>query len=178
MGLFFDVLSAINNPNQQASVSQLDSITSSLQQLSSSRGIQPTQMQSMMSVLGGALRPMLQKQQTTMGTNQLGGLIGQLAGGSAGGNSSLMQSLFTPQLQQQLTQVVAQKTGISPNLIQMALPTLIPAVMGLLNMGSPKPGTQASNSVLDTFLNSQRDGDVDLGDVFRFANRFLSPSSI
>lgn len=178
MGLFFDVLSAINNPNQQASVSQLDSIAGSLQQLSASSGIQPNQMQGMLSVLGGALRPMLQKQQTTMGANQLGGLIGQLAGSRTGGNSSLMQSLFTPQLQQQLTQMIAQKTGISPNLVQMALPTLIPAVMSLLNMGSPKPGAQASNSILDTFLNSKRDGDVDLGDVFRFSNRFLNPSRV
>jgi hypothetical protein len=177
MSLFFDVLSAINNPNQQASVSQLDSITSSLQQLSANSGIQPNQMQSMMSVLGGALRPMMQKQQSTMGSNQLGGLIGQMAG-SQGGNSSLIQSMFTPQLQQQLTQLIAQKTGISPSLVQMALPTLIPAVLSLLNMGSPKPGTQASNSILDTFLNSKSDGDADLGHVLQFANRFLNPGSI
>jgi hypothetical protein len=177
MSLFFDVLSSINNPNQQASVSQLDSIASSLQQLSANSGIQPNQMQSMMSVLGGALRPMLQKQQSTMGGNQLGGLIGQLAGGR-GGSASLMQSMFTPQLQQQLTQLIAQKTSISPSLVQMALPTLIPAVLNLLNMGSPKPGTQASNSILDTFLNSQNTNDADLGHVFQFANRFLNPGTI
>ncbi|WP_416675320.1 DUF937 domain-containing protein [Egbenema bharatensis] len=178
MSLFFDVLSSINNPNQQASVSQLDSITSSLQQLSASSGIQPNQMQSMMTVLGGALRPMLQKQQSTMGGNQLGGLIGQLANGGRGGNASLMQSVFTPQLQQQLTQLISQKTGISSSLVQMALPTLIPAVLSLLNMGSPKPGVQGSNSILDTFLNSKNDSDIDLGHVFQFANRFLNPGTI
>ena len=38
MSLFFDVLSAINNPNQQGSVEQLGSVVESLQQLASRQG--------------------------------------------------------------------------------------------------------------------------------------------
>lgn len=173
MGLFFEVLSAINNPDQQASVSQLASVTNSIEQLSASRGIQPAQMDSMVSVLGGVLRSTLQKQQSTLGGNQLENLVAQAAGKS--NNLSMLQSVFTPQLQQQITQAVAQKTGISPNLVQTVLPTLIPSVMGLLNMGSTKPGVQGSNSILTAFLDSDRDNDVDLGDVLKFSGRFLNP---
>ncbi|WP_026731221.1 DUF937 domain-containing protein [Fischerella sp. PCC 9605] len=176
MGLFFDVLSAINNPNQQGSVTQLESITNSIQQLATSRGIQPSQMQTVMSVLGNVLRPALQKQQSTLGGNQLQNLIGQAIGTSA--SASGLQSLMSPQLQQQIVQTVSQRTGLSPNAIQAALPTLTSAVMGLLNMGTTKPGVSGSNSILSTFLDSDRDGDTDLGDVLRFANRFLNPSAI
>lgn len=174
MGLFFDVLSAINNPNQQASVSQLESVTNSIQQLTSSRGIDSSQMQNVMSVVGNVLQPMLKQQRSTMGGNQLENLIGQAIG--TGGMATGLQSLLSSQSLQQISQTVSQKTGLSPNLIQTMLPTLIPAVMSLLKMGAPKPGVQGSNPLLNAFLDSDRDGDTDLGDVMRFANRFLNPT--
>ncbi|MFQ4142644.1 DUF937 domain-containing protein [Chlorogloeopsis sp. ULAP02] len=173
MGLFFDVLSAINNPNQQGSVNQLESITNSIQQLATNRGIQPSQIQSAMSVLGNILRPTLQKQQSALGGAQLQNLINQAVTTSA--SASGQQSLLSPQLQQQIVQAVSQKTGLSPNMIQAALPSLISAVLGFLNMGATIPGIQASNPILNTFLDSDRDGDTDLGDVLRFANRFINP---
>ncbi len=172
MGLFFEVLSAINNPEQQASVSQLASITNSIKQLSASRGIQPAQMESMVSALGGILRSILRKQQSILGEKELENLIAQAAG--KGNDLSMLRSVFTPQLQQQITQAVAQKTGISPNLVQTILPTLIPSIMGLLNMGSAQSGIQGSNSILTAFLESDRDNDVDLGDVWKFSGRFLN----
>jgi len=42
-------------------------------------------------------------------------------------------------------------------------------------MGASTSGVGGSNSLLNTFLDSDRDGDTDLGDVFKFANRFLNP---
>jgi hypothetical protein len=174
MGLFFDVLSAINNPNQQASVSQLESVTNSIQQLASSRGIEPSQMQNVMSVVGNVLQPMLQQQRSTMGGNQLENLIGQAMG--TGGMAAGLQTLLSSQSLQQISQTVSQKTGLSPNVIQAMLPTLIPSVMSLLKMGAPKPGVQGSNPLLNAFLDSDRDGNTDLGDVMKFANRFLNPT--
>ncbi|MBW4615517.1 MAG: DUF937 domain-containing protein [Desmonostoc vinosum HA7617-LM4] len=175
MGLFFDVLSAINNPNQQGSVNQLETIVNSIQQVAASRGIQASQMQNVMSVLGNVLRPAL-KQQATPGGNQLQNLMGQASGIGVG--TSGMQSLLSPQLQQQIVQTVSQRTGISANAIQAALPTLTSGVLSLLNMGSTKPGTLGGNSLLTNFLDSDRDGNTDLGDVFRFANRFLNPQAM
>lgn len=171
MGLFFDVLSSINNPDQQGSVSQLETLTNSLQQVAGDRGIQPSQLQSVLSVLGGAITPALQQQQRLTGGNQLENMIGQLAG--AGAATAALQTVFPAQLQQQIAQTIAQKTGISANTIQGLLPTLIPAVLGLLNMGANKPGASGTNPLLGAFLNGGNSND--LGDVFRFANRFLNP---
>ncbi|GAB4227811.1 MAG: DUF937 domain-containing protein [Elainellaceae cyanobacterium] len=171
MGLFFDVLSAINNPNQQASVSQLEAIAGSIQQIATSRGIQPAQMQTVVSVLGGLVRPVLQRQ-ATASNSSLENLIGQVV--SSGASLSTLQSLFPPQLQQQMSQIAAQKSGLSPDTIQSLLPTLIPAILNLLNMGARKPGMGQGNPLLNAFLDSDRDGNTDLGDVLKFANRFLS----
>ncbi|MFN6517175.1 MAG: DUF937 domain-containing protein [Nostoc sp. CreGUA01] len=173
MGLFFEVLSAINNPNQRGNVGQLESIINSIQQVATSRGIQPSQMQNIMSIVGNVLRPVLRQQQSLPGGNQLQNLIGQVTGSSTSGVG--MQSLLSPQLQQQIVQRVSQTTGISPNVIEAILPTLTSGLQGLLSMGSTNGGSLNSNSILNTFLDSDRDGDTDLSDVLKFGDRFLHP---
>lgn len=180
MGLFFDVLSAINNPNQQGSVSQLASITQSVQELASSRGVQPDVMQTVLSVLGNSMSPVLRQQRSMMGSNQLENLVGRNLGGSA--VASVMQSLLPPQTQQQIVETIAKKTGLSPNTIQGMLPTLIPLVLSLLSMGGKKPGVAtadgSNNSLLNAFLDGDQDGNADLGDVFKFATRFLNAPKV
>jgi predicted Kef-type K+ transport protein len=175
MSIFFDVLSAINNPNQQASVSQLGSIMSSVHNLATSYGIQPSQAQSMMSVVGNLIRPVLQQQQSTVGSGGLETLISQAVASGAG--ASALQALITPDLMQQFAPIIAQQTGMNPSLVQTALPTFISTVLSFLNMGAPKPGVWGSNSLLTAFLDGDRDGDADLGDVMKFANRFLNPAA-
>jgi hypothetical protein len=176
MGLFFDVLSAINNPNQQASVSQLDSITSSVQKIAASQGFDAGKTQLLISALGNFIRPALNQQQSVMGSNQLENLLGRFSNnGSTIAGATSLTSMFPPQMQQQMIQSIAQKTGLSPNLLQNAIPVLIPAVLGLLNMGASKPGTGGGNPLLKAFLDADHDGDTDLGDVFKFATRFLGP---
>jgi hypothetical protein len=175
MGLFFDVLSSINNPNQQGSVEQLSGIMSAIQQLSASNGIQPSTMQTAVSALGGVLGPALKQQQMVTGGVGLDSLIAQFTGGSNPGLGAL-SALLTPNLQQQLIQTVAQKSGISSSMIQQMLPVLIPAVMGLLGMGRSKPGATAKNNLLEGLLNPQQSGGADLGEVIKFAGRFLHPA--
>jgi hypothetical protein len=189
MGLFFDVLSAINNPDQQANVEQLQNLATSVQQVASENNLDASTTQSVLSALGGALRPALQQQaQSTGGIDQLGGLLSQLTGGGnnplggilgqltggAGGMAAL-QNMIPQQLQDQIIQGVAQKTGLNASMIQGMLPTLLPAVMGMFQMGASKPGAsgQGGNPLLNAFLDVDRDGDVDLGDMLKFANRFL-----
>lgn len=174
MSLFFDVLSSINNPNQQGSVEQLSSVTSSLQQLANSQGMTNDQMSSIMTALGGALQPALKQQVGMMGAGQLDSMVGKLA--STGGLAAL-QSMIPPQMQQQLIQTVAQKSGLNPGMVQSMLPQLLPVVMGLMGMGATKPGQAGGNSLMNAFLDSDRSGSTDLGDVMKFANRFLNPSA-
>jgi Bacterial protein of unknown function (DUF937) len=173
MSMFFDLLSAINNPNQQASVGQLETLTGQLGQLANSNGIQPDQIQGVLSVLGQTLQPAL-KQQSGLGGGLLENLMGQVV--NSGGGASALQSLLPAQAQQQIVQAVAQKVGLNPQMVSSVLPSLLPIVMGFFNMGSSTPGSSGANPILKSFLDSDQDGDMDLGDMLKMANRFLQPS--
>lgn len=174
MGLFFEVLSAINNPNQEASIDQLSQVTGNLNELASSTSLDPSAMQGVMSSLGGFLRPAL-KEQVTGGNNPLENIVGQFTGGGNMGLPSGVESLIPGNMQTQIISGMAQKTGLDSSMLQGMLPKLIPSVMGLLSMGKTTGGIGGGNPLLSAFLDSDRDGDTDLGDVFKFANRFLNP---
>lgn len=171
MGLFFDVLSAINNPNQQGSVDQLGAIVNGIQQLAP--GVDASTTQTALSALTGVLRSTLKQHATTGGAGALENILGQFTGGA--GLGALPSLLSSPQLQQQIAQVVAQKTGLNAGTVQSLLPGLITAALGFLKIGDAKPGTGTSNTVLNAFLDSDRDGSVDLGDALKFATRFFNP---
>jgi hypothetical protein len=171
MGLFFEVLSAINNPNQQGSADQLSTLMNSVQQLGAGRGINAPTLQTALSAVGNFIQPALKQQSTAGGDRSLDQLVGQLADSTAG--TGALQSLLSPQLQQQMVQSVSQRTGLSDNTLQTLLPGLLSTAMGFLNMGANKPGVSGSNPVLSAFLDSDRESDTDLGTVFKFASRFL-----
>ncbi len=170
--MFFEILSAINNPNQQASISQLAQVTNMFQQLAASQGIKPKQMQSMLTILGATLRPFLKQQKTQLGSSQLAAMLADAD------NATTMKSLIPPQLQQRLAQTIAQKTGMQIGVAQTLLPQLLPTIMKLLNMGNTTPGSvENSNSLLDTFLEGNRANSTDLGNVLKFADRFLNATA-
>ncbi|MEY3827810.1 MAG: hypothetical protein RLZZ148_2631 [Cyanobacteriota bacterium] len=101
--------------------------------------------------------------------------MGNLLGKVLGGNAAL-ESLFPDGVQEQISQTVAQRSGLGPSVIKSLLPALLPIVLGLLKMGSGKQGgLPTKNGILNAFLDSDRDGDVDLGDAFKFGMRFLNP---
>ncbi|MEA5465326.1 DUF937 domain-containing protein [Leptothoe sp. PORK10 BA2] len=167
--MFFEVLSAINDPNQQASIGQLEQVTKSVQQLAGSKGVNPSQMQSMMTILGGALQPILKQKQSQLGAGQLASMLGGTS------DSSALTSILSPQIQQQLIQAVVQKTGMQASIAQAILPQILPLVMKLFNMGAPTPeSVGGTNSLLTTFLAENRSGNTDLGNVMKFAGRFLN----
>lgn len=172
MSLFFDVLSAINNPNQQGNVEQLGSVVDSLEQLASRQGLAMEQMTTMLDSLGGALQPVLQDQASALGVGALEGLLTKLSGS---GSLGLLQVAIPRSIQQEIIQAVASQTGVQADQIQAMLPQLIPAIMGLLAMGAAKPGTSGQNGLLTAFLNSEQGQSTDLGTVITFANRFLNP---
>ncbi|NET36725.1 MAG: DUF937 domain-containing protein [Cyanothece sp. SIO1E1] len=177
MGLFFEVLSAINNPNQQANIAQLSSINSTVQQLAASQNLEATTLQSILSHLGCLLRAMLQRQQAKLAEQSLAQLISEVTADSTESASvGKLPTLLTPQAKQQVLRTLIEETGISGNTLKTMLPTLMPAALGLLQMGSSSPGKQAPNSILSTFIESDSDADVDIGDAFKFADRFLNPS--
>ncbi len=180
MGLFDQIVSAINNPTQEASSAQLSNVLNTVQQVAATQGIDLSKAQSILSVLGSHVRTALQEKQATQGASTTASLVNQLAGSTGG--LQAVQQLFNPNQQEQVAQDVAQKTGLNMAAIQNMLPVLIPVVMNLLKMGNAQPqagaapptGAAGGNPLLNAFLDADGDGDVDVGDAINLASRFLS----
>jgi hypothetical protein len=171
MSLFDQILSAVSNPQQQASPDQLGNILGVAQQLSSAQGIDPSMTQTVLSMVGGYVRSSLQEKQSTMGNNQVQSLVNQFSG--LGSDPQSVQAIFSPNQQQQVTQDVAQRTGLNAGTIQAMLPVLIPIVLNLLQSGANTQNAQAGNPVLNAFLDSNQDGNLDVGDVMGLAGKFF-----
>ncbi|OKH29210.1 DUF937 domain-containing protein [Chroogloeocystis siderophila] len=181
MGLFDQILGAINNPSQQASSGQLVNILNTVQQLSNSYHTNPSTMQSLMSIVGNYVRSGLQQKRSRDGYDQTQAFVNQYSGASP--NPQAVSGLFSQSQIQQLAQFAAQRTGLNPNMIVQMLPILVPVVLNLLQSGSrvqnaPVANTQTNNrnTVLDTFLDANGDGEVDIADAIQLAGRYLGQS--
>lgn len=179
MGLFDQILNAVNNPQQQASPDQLSTILNTVQQLSNRQGLDASTTQTALSVVGGYVRSALQQQRATGGAAQAEAIVNQY--GSTNANSNALEALFTPNQQQQVAQAVSQRTGINTQQVLALLPILVPIVLNLLKQGSNATGnapvgsnTAGANPVLNTFLDADGDGDVDVGDAMSLAGRFMN----
>ncbi|HTL89329.1 MAG TPA: DUF937 domain-containing protein, partial [Leptolyngbya sp.] len=166
------IISAVGNPQQQASTDQLGSILGVAQQVVGNHGVDPGSTQAIMSLLGNHVRSSLQSTQANQGTDQVQSLVNQFAG--FGSNPQAVSALFPGGQQQQVSEDIAQRTGIDFNMIQSMLPVLIPVVLNMLQAGQTQGAQSGGNPVLNTFLDSNHDGNVDLGDVMGMAGQFLS----
>jgi len=170
MGLFDQIVSAINNPNQQANPDQLGGILQAVEQLSRGQGTSPATTQTALSVVSRYVRSALQQKQTS--GDQAERIVNRYSGTTP--NPQAVQDLFTPDQQQQVVQDTASRTGLSSSAIQAMLPLLVPLVLNLLQSGSSTQSSgRGTNSVLNAFLDSDRDGAVDLGDVMGLASQYL-----
>lgn len=167
MSLFDAITSAIANPDQQGSTDQLGSILGTVQAIAGSHTGDSNNAPTLMSAVGSVVKDALQNQQGSVGTEGVERLIDQFAGNSA--STDAVQTLFGGR-EQQVVEAISQRTGIDTNQINALLPTLVPLVLQLLQSGSSSSG---GNSVLNTFLDGDHDGDVDLGDLMSQAGRFL-----
>ncbi|MDY6939025.1 MAG: hypothetical protein SWY16_15310 [Cyanobacteriota bacterium] len=172
MGLFDKIAGAINDPNLQASASQIGGILGSLQQTSNAQNLDNSTTQALMSVVGSQVRSALQEKKAANGMGGVQGLIEQFAG--TGFNPQAVQALFSSQQQEQVVQTASQSTGVNAATIQALLPTLVPLVLNFLKTGASQTSGQGTNQVLNSFIDADGDGDVDMGDVMNFAGRFLN----
>ncbi len=172
MGLFDQVLSAVNNPNTQGSMDQIGGILNTVQQLSGNAGTNPSTMQSAMGVVGNFVRSSLQEKRVTEGEEQAKSIVDQFSGTSP--NSQAVNSLFSGGMQQQVAQAISERTGLDANMALQMLPTLVPLVLNFLQSGTSSQNPQSDgNSVLSSFLDADGDGDVDISDAMGMASRFL-----
>jgi hypothetical protein len=167
MSLFDAIAGAISNPNQQGNSDQLSSILGAVQAIAGSHTGNPSNSTNLMSAVGNAVQGALQNHQATAGTEGVENLVNQVASGDGGSNP--VQALFGGQ-EQQVVDTIAQRTGIDASQISAMLPSLLPQVLQLLQSGNSSSG---GNSVLNTFLDSNQDGNVDLGDLMSQAGKFL-----
>lgn len=173
MSLFNQIIGAINNPSQEANPGQLAGILNTVQNLSQGNNTDPSTIQSVLSIVGKYARPALQQKRETEGEQQTQAFVNQFSG--TGANNQAVNLLFsTPQIQQ-LIEEAEQRTGLNAATIQALLPMLLPLVLNLLKTGANTEDPESSNSVLNSFLDTDGDGDVDIADAMQMASRYLNP---
>ncbi len=171
MGLFNQIIGALNNPEQEASPNQLSNILGTIQQLSSNSQANPAMIQSAMSIIGNYTRSSLQEKRNQQGEQTVNNIINQFAGNNP--NNQAVNLLFTnPQIENLVTDIEA-KTGMNKGTIQSMLPMLVPLVLNILKTGANPNNPANSNSVLNNFLDADGDGDVDIADALNLAGNYL-----
>jgi hypothetical protein len=171
MGLFDQIISAIDNPSQQGSPGQLGDILSTVNQLSNNSNTDPSTIQTALSVVGNYARSALQDKRANEGTEQTQQFVNQFGGTQP--SSQAVQLLFNAPQIQQIVQEVENRTGLSSATIQSMLPFLVPIVLKFLQSGSNTQNPQGGNPVLNSFLDADGDGDVDIADAMQMAGRYL-----
>jgi hypothetical protein len=172
MGLFNQILQAVNNPNQQASLGELGKILTTIQQTGSIYGADPAKSQMLLSTVGGYVRSALQEKQSTEGPDMVNNLVNQFGGTSA--NPQAVFALFSQSKLAEMVPEIAQKSGLNAATIQAMLPVVVPALLSMLKAGASTDNPQAAaNPVLNAFLDADNDGKIDMTDVMNLAGRFL-----
>ncbi len=171
VSLFNTILSAIDNPSQQASPNQLGTIVNTVQQLSQSSQANPAALQSAVGIVGKYVRSSLQEKRANDGAEAAEDIVDRYSG--TGANAAAVDLLFsTPQVQAIATEV-AEKTGLEAQTLQNLLPSLVPLVLQFLQTGQTTDSQRGNNSVLNNFLDADGDGDVDLSDAMQRAGQYL-----
>lgn len=172
MSLFNTILSAIDNPDQQANPNQLAGILNTVQQLSSASGTNPDTIQSVVGIVGKYVRSSLQETRVNQGEQQAQAIVDRFSGTQP--SNQAVDLLFSAPQVQAMVQEIESRTGLGAGTIQSMLPNIVPLVLNFLQTGSSAQNPQSSaNPVLSSFLDSDGDGDVDLMDAMQMASRYL-----
>ncbi len=171
MSIFNQILSAIDDPQKEASTNQLGSILDTVKQLSGNNQASSDAVESAMSIVGNHTKSALREKRNQGGASQVNQIINQFGGTRA--NSQVLSTLFNSSQLEGMIQQISGRTGLNAGTIQSMLPILVPLVLNLLKTGNSKSNMQGNNSIASAFLDSDGDGDVDMGDAMRMASRYL-----
>ena len=172
MSLFNQILQALDNPEQTASKEQLGGILDAVQQIGKDNQAPTSDMESAMSIVGAFTRSALQSQRSQGGDFPVQQLINNFAGNQS--SAQAIESLFGNSKLQDMIGQVSARIGLNANVVRGMLPTLVPLVLSLLKTGQNNNSLKQGNPVLNSFLDSDGDGDVDMADAMRMASRYLS----
>jgi len=171
MGLFDGIMAAVNNPNLQANANQLGGIMNAAQQLSNSLGVDQQTVNTAMSVVGNYTKSALQQKRTEEGEEAAKSIVNQYSGLTP--SPEAITALFSSTQVSEMMNLISQKTGLDLSIISSILPQLVPMVLQFLNSGSNVLNSAGSNPVLNSFLDADGDGDVDIADAMQMGRRFL-----
>ncbi|NEO82697.1 MAG: DUF937 domain-containing protein [Spirulina sp. SIO3F2] len=169
MSLVNALLGAIDNPNQQASGSQLGGILNTVSQLSQANSASPDAMQAAMGIVGKYVQSSLKDKREHDGAAAAQSLVNQYSGTQP--NAAVVTALLGSAQAQNLINEVSEKTGLPAGTIQALLPSLIPLVLQFLQSGASLDG--GNNELLNAFLDKDGDGDVDIADMMKMAGQFM-----
>jgi uncharacterized protein YidB (DUF937 family) len=171
MGLFHGIMAAVNNPNLQANTNQLGSIINTAQQLSNSLGVDEQTVNTAMSVVGNYTKSALQQKRAEEGEEAAKSIVNQFSGLTP--SPEAINALFSSTQVSEMMNLISQKTGLDVSIISNILPQLVPMVLQFLNSGSNVLNSAGGNPVLNSFLDADGDGDVDIADAMQMGKRFL-----
>jgi hypothetical protein len=139
MGLFDQILGAIENPAQQGSSGEVGDILSTVQQLSNNANTDPSTIHRFIDSWKLYSLCPAQKRDTE-GHDQTQQFVNQF-GGTNPSNQAVQLLFSTPQIQQ-IAHEAEQRTGLSAGTIQSMLPILVPLVLKFLQTGSSAQNPQ------------------------------------
>jgi uncharacterized protein YidB (DUF937 family) len=171
MNLFDAVLASLNDSSRATQLSDLEGLSSAFGGGSSTNQVA--------GLIGGFLKPMLQEEQAVAGSQGVDELLREIKQ-NANSPDQLREVLGADRMDQMVGHA-ERKTGLDANAILRLLPIVLPAVIGLLQSGRTAPAptapaagaTSQTNPILSQFLDSDRDGDVDMADLVRLTSVFL-----
>jgi hypothetical protein len=163
------IMGAVQNPGQQAQAGQMGNLFGMVQQLSQQAGTNPDTMQTLMSTVGQHVRGALQQKRQAVGPEQAEAIVDQHAGTQP--DPQVVDQLFSPQETDRITQEASQRTGLNGDMVRNLLPVVVPLILRMLQGGRSTQG--GGNPLLSSFLDADRDGDMDVGDAVRMAATFF-----
>lgn len=184
MNFFETLVNSIQDPQAGTQKSDLEGLLSALTGgTQSAAPVPPSRAtESLAGTIGGALKPALREAGQTGGIEGIDALLGSLKQ-NAGSPQQLERTLGPARMEQMVTQA-QQKSGLAVDTILSMLPVILPAVVSLLQSGARRgvaPSGQqgatmagpGNNPLLQNFLDSDGDGDVDMQDLVRLGSKFL-----
>ena len=171
MNILNQVLSALDNPDQDATSGQMAVMLNTVQQLGDTYGTDALTVRSMLLIVGNHIRSALQQKRTTEGTAQAEAVVDRYSGTYP--NDQAVNVLFNSPQVEGIVQEIANRTGLNAATIQDMLPILVPLVLNFLKTGSKAQHSQGSNPVLNAFLDADGDRDIDIADAILLAGRHV-----
>lgn len=184
MNFFETLVNSIQDPQAGTQKSDLATLLAALTSgtQSSAKPLPASATESLVGMIGGALKPALREVGQTGGIDGIEALLGSLKQ-NASSPQNLERTLGQDRMNQMVTKA-QQKSGLPVDTILSMLPVILPAVVSLLQSGArsgaaptAQQGATATspgnNPLLQNFLDSDNDGEVDMQDLVRLGSKFL-----